>query len=166
MTTIHFVRHGQTDWNAEIRIQGTSESTLSELGVQQARTLRDRLRGKQFDRVFSSDLQRTRQTTDILLDGDTGAVEFRSALREIHLGPWEGVLLDEARQTHPEDVRHFREEPDNFALPGAETFHQLQDRASHDAFVAQLSLAAVERHQIQALNKRFIERSLFTGSAL
>ncbi len=164
MTTLHLIRHGQTDWNAIRRVQGTSESTLTPLGETQAATVRERWGGKQFDRVFSSDLQRTRQTTHILLDGQTDQVDYRSTLREIHLGPWEGVMLDDAIRDFPEQADFFRNRPSQFSLDGAETFHQLQNRArqaveqivdecsgqevlivSHGAFIKSLMLAYANR---------------------
>ncbi len=127
MTVLHFVRHGQSIWNAEIRIQGTSDPDLSELGISQAQALVGKL--PQFDRVYSSDLARTRQTTSNILEGNIDHVDFRPSLREIHLGPWEGVLLSEATEQYPVETGQFRNEPEKFALDGAETFHQLQQRA-------------------------------------
>ncbi len=127
MTTIHFIRHGQSTWNAEIRIQGTSDPDLSELGVSQAKALAGKLPA--FDRIYSSDLSRTRQTTSHILQGNTENVEFRPSLREIHLGPWEGMLLADATKDFPAETDQFRNNPSAFALPGAETFHQLQQRA-------------------------------------
>jgi len=89
MTTIHFIRHGQSTWNAETRIQGSSNPDLSDLGVTQAKALHGTLPA--FDRVYSSDLARTRQTTEHILKGNTADVTYSEKLREIHLGPWEGV---------------------------------------------------------------------------
>ena len=130
MTTLHMVRHGQSLWNAEIRIQGTSDPELSELGVQQAQAVGQKL--PEFDRVYSSDLIRTRQTTQHILDGKIDHVDFRPSLREIHLGPWEGMLLTDATEQYPVETDQFRNSPVDFALPGAETFHELQARA-HNA---------------------------------
>ena len=127
MTTIHFIRHGQSTWNAEIRIQGTSDPDLSELGRSQAAALHGTL--PDFDRHFSSDLARTRQTIELILDGKTDDVEYRSSLREIHLGPWEGMLLSEATEQYPEQTDNFRNNPEDFAIGDAETFAQLQARA-------------------------------------
>ena len=127
MTTLHFIRHGQSRWNAEIRIQGTSDPALSELGVQQSRDVGKTL--PVFDRVYSSDLLRTRQTVEHILDGQTDHVDFRPTLREIHLGPWEGMLLTDATEKYPVETDHFRNAPEQFALDGAETFHALQSRA-------------------------------------
>lgn len=127
MTTLHLVRHGQSLWNAEIRIQGTSDPALSELGVQQAKDVGQRL--PSFDRVYSSDLLRTRQTTEYLLGGPVDHVDFRPTLREIHLGPWEGMLLTDATEQYPEQTDQFRNTPETFQLEGAENFHELQARA-------------------------------------
>ena len=127
MTTIHFIRHGQSTWNAEIRIQGTSDPDLSELGQSQARALVGKLPA--FDRHFSSDLKRTRQTIELILEGKTDSVEYRSSLREIHLGPWEGMLLSDATEQYPEQADNFRHHPEKFALGDAETFANLQARA-------------------------------------
>jgi len=127
MTTIHFIRHGQSTWNAEIRIQGSSDPDLSELGQSQARALVGKL--PTCDRHFSSDLRRTRQTIDLILEGKTDDVEYRSALREIHLGPWEGMLLSDATEQYPEQADNFRHHPEKFSLGDAETFASLQARA-------------------------------------
>ncbi len=127
MTTLHFIRHGQSTWNAEIRIQGSSDPELSELGISQAKAIASSL--PEFDRVYSSDLIRTRQTTSHILSGKTDHVDFRPSLREIHLGPWEGMLLSDATDKYPEHTDHFRNHPAKFALEGAETFHELQARA-------------------------------------
>ncbi len=127
MTTLHFIRHGQSTWNAEIRIQGTSDPDLSELGIAQAKALVGKL--PKFDRVYSSDLARTRQTTSNILQGNIEQVDFRPSLREIHLGPWEGVLLKDATEKYPHETSQFRHQPEDFSLEGAETFHELQLRA-------------------------------------
>lgn len=127
MTIIHFIRHGQSTWNAEIRIQGSSDPDLSELGQSQARALVGKL--PQFDRAYSSDLKRTRQTIDLILEGKTADVVYRSALREIHLGPWEGMLLTDATEQYPEQTSYFRKKPSQFALADAESFSELQARA-------------------------------------
>lgn len=127
MTTLHLVRHGQSLWNAEIRIQGTSDPALSELGIKQAKNTGEFL--PSFDRIYSSDLLRTRQTTEYILNGDVGRVDFRASLREIHLGPWEGMLLSEATEQYPVETDQFRNKPSEFSLAGAESFHELQARA-------------------------------------
>lgn len=128
MTTIHFIRHGQSTWNAEVRIQGSSNPPLSELGRSQASAVAGKL--PQFNSLYCSDLIRTRQTIELILDGKTENVQYQSQLREIHLGPWEGVLLADAVAQHPEATDAFRNRPDEFELEGAETLSALQKRAT------------------------------------
>jgi len=127
MITLHFIRHGQSLWNAEIRIQGSSDPDLSDLGISQAQALVGKL--PDFERVYSSDLARAQQTTSNILEGDIAHVDFRASLREIHLGPWEGVLLQDATDQFPKETDQFRNQPEAFQLDGAESFHQLQKRS-------------------------------------
>ena len=130
MTTIHFIRHGQSTWNAEVRIQGSSDPDLSDLGRSQASALAGKLPA--FDRHYCSDLKRTRQTIELILEGRTENIVYRSSLREIHLGPWEGMLLSDATDQYPEQTDNFRHNPGEFSLDDAETFSALQARA-HNA---------------------------------
>ena len=126
---LHLIRHGQTDWNEERRVQGQSESQLTPLGIQQARELGERISHLQFDQVFCSSSLRTRQTAQHLFAGGETAIEYLDSLREIHLGPWEGTLYDEVAEQDPDSYRHFWHEPHLFDVTGAETFYQLQERA-------------------------------------
>ena len=126
---LHIIRHGQTDWNEERRVQGQSESQLTELGMQQAQQLGTRLRHLQFDRVFCSSSLRTRQTAEHIFGSAEHEIEFKDSLREIHLGPWEGHLYDDIARQDPDSFGHFWEEPHLFNVSGAETFFELQRRA-------------------------------------
>ena len=77
------MRHGETLWNAEMRLQGQDNSRLSERGIEQARRFEAYLRVLQPFRVVSSDLGRTRQTAEIVGFGDCPADPL---LRELHMG--------------------------------------------------------------------------------
>ena len=59
---LHLIRHGQTDWNEERRVQGQSDSQLTQLGINQAIALGERISAIKFDKVFCSSSLRTRQT--------------------------------------------------------------------------------------------------------
>ena len=126
---IHLFRHGQTDWNAERRIQGHSESRLNELGIQQARDLGARIQNLKFDHIFCSSSLRTRQTAEHAFSHLPHTINYMDSLREIELGPWEGKLYAEIEMEYPEPYRHFWEAPHLFQVTGAETFAQLQQRA-------------------------------------
>ena len=126
---LHLFRHGQTDWNEERRVQGQSESQLTELGIEQAKELNKRIQHLQFDQVYCSSSVRTRQTADHAFAGCEPQIEFLDCLREIDLGPWEGHLYDDIAVRDPASFKHFWEQPHLFDVKGAETFYQLQERA-------------------------------------
>jgi broad specificity phosphatase PhoE len=104
-TTVLFVRHGETDWNLERRVQGHTNRPLNNSGREQARELAARLAGERFDAVYSSDLSRARETARIIA-GERGLeVTTLPELRERHFGTWEGLTDDEVLARFPE-ARH------------------------------------------------------------
>lgn len=126
---LHLIRHGQTNWNEERRVQGQSESQLTDLGIEQAKTVGEKLKTLQFDKLFSSSSRRTRETADHAFAHHDQSVTFLDSFREIFLGPWEGRLYDEIESEDPDSFRHFWEEPHLFNVNGAETFYEMQERA-------------------------------------
>ena len=131
---IHLIRHGETNWNKEKRAQGQQESVLTGDGIKQAQTLRSRLLDIPIDEVYCSSSVRTRQTAEILFgdscgNGVTIPVIYCDQLREIHMGAWEGKLYSELREQDPEQFHAFWHQPEQFSLPGAETYAEVQIRA-------------------------------------
>ncbi len=100
-TTILLVRHGETDWNANRRIQGQTNSPLNERGRAQARALADELAGEPIAAVYSSDLDRARETAEILAAPLDLPVVVDPALRERNFGSWEGRTVDELEERWP-----------------------------------------------------------------
>ena len=84
---IYVVRHGQTDWNLQGKIQGSTDIPLNETGLEQARAAAEALKNVKFDVVFCSPLKRTRQTCEIIYDGK---IIFDDRLKEINYGDFEG----------------------------------------------------------------------------
>jgi len=129
---LHLIRHGQTDWNEERRVQGQSESQLTELGIAQAKGLVEKLQHLQFEKIYCSSSLRTRQTAQHAFgldqNGSGQQIEYLDSLREIHLGPWEGQLYADIEVSDPDSYIHFWQQPHLFDVTGAETFHQLQAR--------------------------------------
>ena len=129
---LHLIRHGQTNWNKERRAQGQSESSLTELGIDQAKDLGKRIFDHNYDAIFCSSSLRTRQTAEHAFSQKPDAlakIVYLDTLREIFLGPWEGILYDEIEKSDPDSYRHFWQEPHLFAVQGAESFLDLQNRA-------------------------------------
>lgn len=126
---LHLIRHGQTNWNEERRAQGQSDSVLTELGIEQAKTLGARISAVPFDALYCSSSVRTRQTVAHAFSDWEKPVTYLDTLREIQMGEWEGRLYAELEAESPESFHHFWQEPHKFDVPGAETFFQLQSRA-------------------------------------
>ncbi len=93
MQQVLLVRHGETLWNAEKRIQGQSNSDLTELGVQQAHQTGERLRSLGVTHIIASDLDRTQQTAAILAEYCGCEVTTDVKLRELDMGVLEGRHL-------------------------------------------------------------------------
>lgn len=122
------IRHGETSWNAERRIQGQSESSLNDKGREQAASLRPWIESVGFDAVYTSSSLRTVQTAEILTENIDLPLRKRDDIREIHLGPWEQLLWSDIEQSASTEVSNFREYPHLFNLEGAETFGEIRER--------------------------------------
>lgn len=98
------VRHGQTDWNRDDRIQGWAPSSLTDRGREQARSLGRHLADRyDFDRLVASDLRRTRETTALLRESGVDAdPTFDRAWRERDFGVYQGLTRTALFDQHPE----------------------------------------------------------------
>lgn len=101
-TTILLVRHGETDWNAERRVQGKSDRPLNETGLAQARALAAELAEQPLDAIYASDLSRAYETARIVAATRALPVEAIPELRERDFGSWEGLTDDEVFERYPE----------------------------------------------------------------
>jgi broad specificity phosphatase PhoE len=127
--TITWIRHGQSEWNAENRWQGHSESPLSELGREQATALGRRLLKSPyaFDAVYSSDLGRALETARLALPNVEIRIDPR--LREIHFGAFEGRAFDQLDPAQRDEVSSWWRSPYDRALPGGgESMAELRSR--------------------------------------
>lgn len=114
------VRHGQSTWNQEHRIQGQLDPPLSDEGRKQAVSLGRRLAGRQFAGFYASDLKRAHETAALI--GKSVGLEPTPMveLREIYLGEWEGVRAGELATRFPEAWAGWTEEPNWDLVPGGE----------------------------------------------
>ena len=101
-TTILLVRHGETDWNLERRVQGQTDRPLNETGRRQARELASALADESIDAIFSSDLVRAHETARILAEPRGLDVTVLPDLREKDFGTWEGLTDREILDRFPE----------------------------------------------------------------
>jgi len=114
------VRHGQSTWNREHRIQGQLDPPLSEQGRRQARQVGRRLAHNRFAGFYTSDLDRAEQTAKLIGEATGSSPLPRAGLREIYLGDWEGLNTEELAQRFPEAWAKWMEEPSWDVVPGGE----------------------------------------------
>ncbi len=126
---IILVRHGETAWNAEGRLQGHLDIPLAESGQQQAVCLASRLADQPITRAVASTLSRARQTAEIALGPRAGLVTFDPGLRELNHGAWEGLKIPEVAERFAESSRAWRETPHLARPDGGETLQEVLDRA-------------------------------------
>lgn len=98
-------RHGETDWNRQLRIQGHSDQPLNERGRAQARELARSLADVPFAAVYASDLIRAVETAEIIAREHDLPVRIVPGLREIDVGSWEGLTRDEVLERFPDHRR-------------------------------------------------------------
>jgi probable phosphoglycerate mutase len=150
-TRILLIRHGETAWNAERRLQGHLDIALNAEGERQAALLANALAGERIDGVISSDLLRARQTAEALARVQGLPVQVDRQLRERCYGGFEGLLYDEIARRFPREFAAWQARDVDAVLPlGAnhgETFRQFHSRATS----AMLRWARVHPGQTLAL---------------
>lgn len=133
VTRFCLVRHGETDWNIERRLQGQIDTQLNDTGRQQAEALGQALAGtdRQFAALYASDLQRTRQTADAIARHLHLDARPEPALRERHFGCFQGMTFPEAAQQMPENFRRFRSRDPAYVPDNGESLAMFQSRVRH-----------------------------------
>lgn len=119
-TRLLLVRHGESIWNREHRIQGQLDPPLSDDGRRQAARLGRRLAGRRFAGFYSSDLKRALETSQAIGQAAGAQPTPMLELREIFLGEWEGLRTDEIAERYPEAWARWRREPSWDLVPGGE----------------------------------------------
>lgn len=129
MNRLLVVRHGQTEWNIEGRIQGSTDIDLDETGKAQAAEAAPELAAYEPARIISSDLRRAIDTARPVADITGVDIELDKRLRERAYGPWEGLKQHEIAERFPEDHRRWRaQEP--LQHPEIETWAELHRRTA------------------------------------
>ena len=101
MTTLLLARHGETDWNRELRIQGSSDVELNELGRRQAQLLAQELTDVELDAIYASDLSRAQATAAAVAATHALEVRLDPRLRERSFGSWEGLTREDIAELPP-----------------------------------------------------------------
>lgn len=123
------MRHGESTWNREHRIQGQSDPPLSAAGLRQAELLAVRLARRDFAGFYTSDLRRASQTAEAIGTAISGeAPEPMQGLREIQLGEWEGLTTGEIAARFPDAWARWLAQPDWDVVTGGEGAERFSDR--------------------------------------
>jgi probable phosphoglycerate mutase len=142
-TEIILIRHGETEWNSQLRMQGHSNSPLSAVGRGQIQALGEWMKNVSFDHVYSSDSLRARQTAESITQYSGDTLQFDQRIREKNLGVFEGLTAVEARERHPEVYRLFKTGGGNYVIDEGESTQQVLDRALE--FIEEIRLRHLEQ---------------------
>ncbi len=107
MTTLLLIRHGETPWNALLKVQGCTDIDLSTTGISQAKLLSNRLKGN-FNAIYSSPLSRAYDTASILCENTTLNPIKIDDLREVNFGSWEGLTFKEISAKYPVEFSNWK----------------------------------------------------------
>jgi len=129
MLNIYLVRHGETEWNSEKRLQGWKDSNLTEKGIADANAVHEHLIDMEFDKVYSSPSKRAFKTAEIIVGKRNVEIMPENDLREIFLGDWEGKTTFDIEKIYPTEYYHFWNAPHLYNRKDSETFIQVQERA-------------------------------------
>ncbi len=127
-TRLIVVRHGETAWNVDTRIQGHLDIPLNATGLWQARQLGDALAGEAISAIYTSDLLRARKTAQAVADATGAALIDEPGLRERAFGSFQGRTFAEVETEHPEQARRWRQRDPDYAPDGGESLRVLRER--------------------------------------
>jgi broad specificity phosphatase PhoE len=126
MQVLYLIRHAETGFNRDGRVQGHTETNLSKLGIEQARRIGKRLDYVEFVAAYASPARRTMRTARLAFENVD--IEAREGLREIRLGEWEGKKALVLRKRYPLEVERWFHSPSAVRIPGGETVGQFRRR--------------------------------------
>lgn len=125
---LYCIRHGESSYNVENRIQGQLDAPLSPLGRRQAQALAAWLANERLDAVYASPLSRALDTAAPLAAALGLAPTIDERLRELNAGIFQGLLADELASLHPEAAAGWRSQDPDFRIPGGESRRDLMHR--------------------------------------
>jgi broad specificity phosphatase PhoE len=125
MTLLYLIRHARSTWNAQGRWQGQADPPLDEIGLKQAQALAKHLRGEPLLAVYSSPLQRARQTAEAVAAEHGLPVQADDRLKERNVGQWSGLTEAQVREQFPD---HFKPDWWLHGPPGGESQTDLNAR--------------------------------------
>lgn len=120
-TKLIVIRHAETTWNRDKRMQGTTDTPLSDVGRAQAQALGRRLAGREFCALYSSDLSRARDTARAIAEHTGRELVIEPRLQERRFGIFEGLVATEIVSRYPEEHARFASRDPDYEVPGGES---------------------------------------------
>ena len=128
-TVLILIRHGETLWNTQLRMQGSLDSNLTSKGESQIKALGEWMKEVPFDYLYCSDSGRARKTAEAISKYTGHTLNIDKRLREKNLGIFEGLTSEEARDRYPKIFQLFKTAGANYVIDQGESTQQLLDRA-------------------------------------
>ena len=129
MTTLIFIRHGESEANHNHFFAGQIDPDLQEKGLEQAKlTARYIADNYKVDKIYSSDLIRAYKTARCLNDIIDSEIIVQRALREIHAGKWEGLKFEELFEIYPDEFGVWRNDISKAVCPEGESVEKMGER--------------------------------------
>ncbi len=123
------VRHGETQWNKEKKIQGITDVELNEVGLEQADRLSLALKKESFDRIITSPLKRAHRTAQAIGRYHALPILVNPDLRELNAGEFEGLSFPDILARYPDFLPRWMEDHASVAMPRGESLQEVQNRA-------------------------------------
>lgn len=123
------IRHGETLWNKEGRVQGTSDIELSDIGMNQAGLLASSLKNQHIEAIYSSPLKRALRTAQIINEFHSLQIHTYKELMEMDQGIFEGLSFKELMNDKKDFLKKWIADPASVKMPKGESLTELQDRA-------------------------------------
>ncbi|WP_088102087.1 histidine phosphatase family protein [Halalkalibacter urbisdiaboli] len=128
MLTLYITRHGETEWNKQKRLQGWSDSDLTDKGIANAISLGERLKSINLNAIYSSPSKRASDTAKLICGDKDIPIIYEDKLKEIYLGSWEGRTQSELEENYPSDYYSFWNTPHLYTSKDCESFGELQTK--------------------------------------
>lgn len=139
---LYIIRHGETEWNSEQRLQGRSDIELNDYGIKLAQITSEALKDVKFDKIYSSPLKRAYRTAEILKRDRKIEIQTDDRLKEMCFGEYEGKVTG----TLPDEFWKFFDDPVNFKpTEGGESYEEIVERAS--SFIYDIVVPASEKYE-------------------
>ena len=127
---LYLIRHGQTDWNIQGKIQGSHGIPLNDTGRAQAKLVAEGMDSRPVTKIFSSTLMRAVETARMIGDRQQVETYLVPGLIEVEFGKWEGMTWDEIKEQYPAEYERWSINPVDVAPPGGETQMEAMERVA------------------------------------